>query len=140
MDLQSRPMSPEKLPASFALLTYSNAALDNAHSLAVEARILASHGRFIRATGLMVVAREELGKAHYSFLLATGALREKPDSIDALRRRHQKKQVMSQMIPMPFLSALAPIVQSLIAPLQQVDFSTLEGKEAARRFVEELPG
>jgi AbiV family abortive infection protein len=97
-------MAKRSLPTSIppgVLLKLGRAAISNSLSLAEDARILAEHKRWTRATALMVTAHEEGGKGFYAIMLGLAAMVEKKGkktSIEVLLKSHPEKQALGVVL------------------------------------------
>ncbi|MCK6444966.1 MAG: AbiV family abortive infection protein [Planctomycetes bacterium] len=126
------------------LLRFSEAAAANGCSIADDARILAERGRWPRATALMILACEEMGKAKYARLLAIGALKEKlggknaPSSMSVLLSRHPQKQMLAHDVDLPYMRELILGAFSGLSAPSNVEADTPAGEQAVRDLLREL--
>jgi AbiV family abortive infection protein len=101
-------MPKQNIPVSISpdsFLAIGQATITNAFELADDARLLAAHSRWSRATALMITAREEGGKGYYAALIGIGVMPEKRptergliSSIDVLFKRHREKQAFGALL------------------------------------------
>lgn len=132
------------LPKSPVLLAFAEAAAANGQALAGDARVLAEHERWPRATALMILACEEMGKAKYARLLGLGTLKEKrggmnsPSSMEVLLSRHPQKQMFAHEVDMPYLRELILGVFSGMSAPHDMEVDTPTGKQAVHGLLCEI--
>lgn len=134
-------MPRARLPKSDVLLAYANAAFANGEALARDARTLAGCELWPRATALMILACEELGKAKYAHLLGVGVLKEKlgsPSSMDVLKSRHVYKQMIALDVDMPYLRELLELAFSGLHIPDAVDLDSPAAQHALQDLLGEV--
>jgi AbiV family abortive infection protein len=142
--LERIAMPRAALPNSPVLLAFAEAAASNGNAIARDARILAERELWPRATALMILACEEMGKAKYASLLGIGLLKEKlggknaPSSMSVLLSRHPQKQMLAHDGDLPYMRELILAAFSGLSVPSDVDLGTPTGKQAMQDFLREL--
>lgn len=137
-------MPRPRLPKPPVLLAFADAAAANGRAIADDARILAERGRWPRATSLMILACEEMGKAKYARMLGIVVLKEKPgsktapSSMNVLVSRHPQKQMFAHDLDLPYMRELMLEAFSGLRAPAEMDVGTPAGEHAMRGFLREL--
>lgn len=137
-------MPRPRLPKFPVLLAFADAAAANGCAIADDARLLADRGSWPRATSLMILACEEMGKAKYARLLGLGVLKEKPgdkkspSSMTVLLSRHPQKQMLAHDVELPYMREILLAAFSGLSAPSDADVDTPAGKQAMRDLLREL--
>lgn len=102
------------------------ASYKNACAYVEQCALLTEHGWHWRACSLAILGQEEAGKALYFWSVAIGAMRQKPDALEAMFESHEWKQRFAQVavdfvvMRKRFTAAVQPMLES-VHSLAQAD-------------------